>query len=1139
MEAIDTEATATIVVAINEALEDLVSAHPRHLDNRAAQYRVEPPLFSNPEGGFRFQFRFPGSRTGGDIEMAIEIRPSEEAPVSERNGTINLEAFQLCSCGSFDDFYACEHTLASAWWLQEQLNRGGSKGLHTLLEDLREDPFQAGREFVDTLVQTGSSQTPKRKGDPDRLQWRVSLSDSPYQDPVAIRAFLQRPKKNGRGFTKGREIRDYDLVRRNFDDSPIDGRIAVLFNSNAYGIDDRFVDLRGIELLVDHPNVALDSEEAPSVEIRYSDVRLSLRRSDDELPGSEPGAVPAADAEPDEGASESDPKPSPLQEADDDFAEHAFASGAYVPQLRFSRYPDFRAATLLLGHTSPAEPILLAVDESETRWLVCPLGGNKAAAVLSNLLTRDLDAIRIDAETAAELAVASHGFADEMALELPDELSGPLEDFDGELVARMTPGRGSGLVCELVMVDSRYSGTVAPGDAPETLLCLTPEGPCRLQRDLAKENEAAQDVVARYRLSEHPRPKRWRFELESDREALDLLAAMHSDGESAPRIIWPKGETFRVRGEITPSSLKVQIDDRRDWFGLEGTVKVGDREITLGELLSAVRDRRELVRVGDAEFAKINEAFRRRLEQLSDTVVAQREELRIADALVPVAADILGEDIPLEAQSRWHDSIARLDDLQSHHPDPPSELSADLRPYQIDGYRWLSRLSKWGVGGVLADDMGLGKTVQTLGVLLERRHVGPTLVVAPTSVGENWVRETLRFAPELTPKVYRDADRETLVREATAGDLVILSYQLLQRDIETIASRSWGTLVLDEAQFIKNAQTKTSRAIRSLDAEWRIGLSGTPLENHLGELWSLFRTLSPGLLGSWQRFRTRFAEPIERQKDPDRRASLAAMVQPFILRRTKDAVLKELPSRTSINLSAELSPVQRKLYEDTRIAAVADLESGGSGRGADGKRRIQTLAWLTKLRQLACHPKLVDATWTGGSAKLDLLMRTIDELREGDHRALVFSQFVGHLALVRQALDERGVSYQYLDGSTPAATRSKSVDAFQAGEGDLFLISLKAGGTGLNLTAADYVLHLDPWWNPAVEDQATDRAHRIGQQKPVTVYRFVTTNTIEEKILALHADKRELVSGILDGTDRAGTLNTDELIELIRGSAAS
>ena len=337
--------------------------------------------------------------------------------------------------------------------------------------------------------------------------------------------------------------------------------------------------------------------------------------------------------------------------------------------------------------------------------------------------------------------------------------------------------------------------------------------------------------------------------------------------------------------------------------------------------------------------------------------------------------------------------------------------------------------------------------------------------------------------------------------------------------------------MLDEAQAVKNAQTHRARAARSLRAEFRVALSGTPLENHLGELWSLFATVFPGLLGSWDQFRDRFASPIERGQDPEARAALARVIRPFLLRRTKQEVARELPARTEIVVPIALSEQERALYEDARLAAVAELADMKGLR--DEQRRFQVLAALTRLRLLASHPRLHDRSSPVASSKLRRLIELIAELRAEGHRALVFSQFTSHLALVREALTEAGIPALYLDGATPAAQRRRTVQAFQAGEADAFLISLKAGGTGLNLTAADYVFHLDPWWNPAVEDQATDRAHRIGQDRPVTVYRLIARGTIEDKILALHADKRALIAGVLEGTSAAARLTTRDLLALI------
>jgi SNF2 family DNA or RNA helicase len=422
--------------------------------------------------------------------------------------------------------------------------------------------------------------------------------------------------------------------------------------------------------------------------------------------------------------------------------------------------------------------------------------------------------------------------------------------------------------------------------------------------------------------------------------------------------------------------------------------------------------------------------------------------------------------------------------------------------------------------------------MQAIALLLDRAKLGPALVLAPTSVSFNWVEELKRFAPSLNPVLYTEqTERAASLRTLKKKDVVIVSYGLLVRDAAELAATPFATLVLDEAQALKNPTTRRAKAARNLDAGFRIALSGTPFENHLGELWSLFAIVFPGLLGSSEQFRERFALPIERTKDPEARAALSRVLRPFLLRRTKQEVARELPSRTEIQVPVALSEDERALYEDARLAAVAELGRKGV---KDEQRRFQVLAALTRLRLLASHPKLYDATSTVPSSKLARVLELLEELRSEGHRALVFSQFTSHLALVRAALDQAGFASLYLDGSTPAAARQTLIQRFQAGEGDVFLISLKAGGTGINLTAADYVIHLDPWWNPAVEDQATDRAHRIGQTKPVTVYRLIARGTIEEQIVAMHHDKRALVAGILEGSDVAARMTTRDLLALLQ-----
>jgi SNF2 family DNA or RNA helicase len=379
--------------------------------------------------------------------------------------------------------------------------------------------------------------------------------------------------------------------------------------------------------------------------------------------------------------------------------------------------------------------------------------------------------------------------------------------------------------------------------------------------------------------------------------------------------------------------------------------------------------------------------------------------------------------------------------------------------------------------------------------------------------------------------VYRGPRRARLRHDLRAGDVLVMSYELMQRDRAALSGIEFGTMVLDEAHVIKNALTARARAAAGVRAAFRIALTGTPLENHLGELWGLMAQLNPAVLGGWSRFRVHFGVPIERYDDRERLTVLRQIVSPFILRRTKLQVAPELPARLEVIKKIALSPAEQGLYD----AAVRDLQMRVGKRRKLELDRVALLAEITRLRQLACHPRLLMPDLVLESSKVRTLLELFGDLLPAGHRALVFSQFVGHLALVREALAARGLGYLYLDGSTPAAERGGLVERWQNGETDVFLISLKAGGTGLNLSGADYVFHLDPWWNPAAEDQASDRAHRIGQARPVTIVRMVAEATIEEQVLSLHAQKRELASAVLEGSDGAADvrLDVDELAEFL------
>ncbi|MBR4330295.1 MAG: DEAD/DEAH box helicase, partial [Candidatus Riflebacteria bacterium] len=434
-----------------------------------------------------------------------------------------------------------------------------------------------------------------------------------------------------------------------------------------------------------------------------------------------------------------------------------------------------------------------------------------------------------------------------------------------------------------------------------------------------------------------------------------------------------------------------------------------------------------------------------------------------------------------------------------------------------------------------ADDMGLGKTIEARSIITERSSIGPAFVLAPTAVCSNWYNECKRFAPTLNPILFAQSERKEVIKNLAPNDLIICSYGVLQREIEDLSQINWSTVVLDEAQAIKNMATNRSQAAMLLKGKFKMLMTGTPIENHLGELWNLFRFLNPGLLGSINSFNEKFAIPIQSFNDKKAHERLKKLVQPFILRRTKNQVLKDLPPRTEVTLNVDLSPEEADLYESLRREALEKINNTKNSK-SDSKPMI-VLAEIMRLRRLCCNPSLVMPNMHIQSSKLALLENITEELLASGHKALIFSQFVDHLTIIKKFFDEKGYKYQYLDGSTTIRARNKAIKDFQNGEGDFFLISLKAGGQGINLTAADYVIHMDPWWNPAVEDQASDRAHRIGQTKPVTIYKLITTNTIEEKIVQLHSKKKDLADGLLDGTDITGRISTNELISLINNSA--
>ncbi len=617
-------------------------------------------------------------------------------------------------------------------------------------------------------------------------------------------------------------------------------------------------------------------------------------------------------------------------------------------------------------------------------------------------------------------------------------------------------------------------------------------------------------------------------------DCLELLEQLQGMGDIL-RIEWPKGSQLKIRGNVGFGQMRLSARGRGEWFKIDGEVEVDEElRLSFAELLQRSRAHQgRFVELEQGEFLALSDELRKKLAELDNTLTPDKKgELQISQYRSSLLSDLEQGGATISADKQYKDLQQRVQKAYRLNIDIPSTLTATLRDYQVEGYEWLSRLAAWGAGACLADDMGLGKSVQSIAVLLDRAKKGASLIVAPASIMHNWRNEIARFAPSLRCHLLHESieQREDIIQQAGKHDIVITTYGLLPRIGELLHARTWNVLLLDEAHNIKNRDTKSSKIAMELQGDFRIALTGTPVQNHLGEIWNLFNFTNPGLLGSFDQFNERYISPIEKDKDRAKQQQLKRMLQPFLLRRTKSEVLDELPSKTEIVHYVELSAAERAIYENIRQHAISSIEHGELNP-------IQTLAEITKLRQAACHPRLIDESFSlPSSAKLDSLMEIVGELIENKHRALVFSQFTSFLAQAKKLLDTLKIPYLYLDGQTPIKQRAQLVEEYQQGDAPLFLISLKAGGTGLNLTAADYVIHLDPWWNPAIEDQASDRSHRMGQTRPVTIYKIIASQTIEERILEMHRNKKSLSDSLLEGGDMSTKLTKKDILNMLQDS---
>ncbi len=698
-------------------------------------------------------------------------------------------------------------------------------------------------------------------------------------------------------------------------------------------------------------------------------------------------------------------------------------------------------------------------------------------------------------------------------LELPEELQ--LQEIEAEpkpiahVRATQETWNASNLLGE-VLFD--YLGHVIGASDPATGIALISERK-RIRRNRDAENRALQkfEEAGFKRRPDYRGRTNWMV-------AQSRLPAAVRDLVTAGWHVEAEGKLFR-----SPNSVNMHLSSGIDWFELHGSIEFGESRITVPKLLAALKRRESTVLLDDGSYGMLPEEL---LEQYGilaglgtahgDHVRFNRNQAGLLDALLAsrpeVSCDALFERVRTELQT--FGGISSVE--------PPPGFHGCLRPYQCEGLGWLHFLQQFRFGGCLADDMGLGKTIQVLALLEERRvlrassasadRLPPSLVVMPRSLVFNWKQEAGRFTPDLRILEHTGGVRIRGHKHFDEYDAVFTTYGTLRRDAPFFKDKMFDYLILDEAQAIKNASTESAKAARLLRGSHRLALSGTPIENHLGELWSLFEFLNPGMLGSANVFK--LGKGPGAKLDDDQRALLARALRPFILRRTKSQVARDLPEKVEQTLFCQLEPAQRTLYNELRDhyrqAILNRIEQDGLE-----KSKIHILEALLRLRQAAIHPGLIDrARILEPSAKLDMLLPQLAEVLEEGHKALIFSQFTSMLSILRSRLDEQQIRYEYLDGQTQ--DRAAPVERFQNDpESKLFLISLKAGGLGLNLTAAEYVFLLDPWWNPAVEAQAIDRTHRIGQTRSVFAYRLIAKDTVEEKVLELQETKREIADAII------------------------
>ncbi len=724
------------------------------------------------------------------------------------------------------------------------------------------------------------------------------------------------------------------------------------------------------------------------------------------------------------------------------------------------------------------------------------------------------------------------------------------EIADSRLVIRLFPNTNVGATWRLEMVIIPFAGSayVATPAEGQSLSILNDGERLRLikrnfeleKRHLFTFERFCQDSAIIYEDEDVSDVTSALLSLEN---VLEIISwAKENDGMAVVELM--EGCKFNVREKLTPADLQLDmVQSARGWIDMNGSLVSHDTKIELVDLMRKFRNGiGKYIRVDGDNYVEVSDSLR----QLISRLRLYNDNLEKQITIPELALASLGSEFDAvlsQSNSQISDIRERIINSQLVGYPVPSALNGELKGYQIDGYRWMMRTLSWSGGVCLADDMGLGKTIQTIAVMLQKYQDGPILVVAPTSVVLNWYHELTKFAPSLQAIVLNQiVQKAKSIEEMKPGMVMIASYGMMLTQISNLEKIEWGMIVLDEAHAIKNYNTKAFKSAIKLNGKNRVVLTGTPIQNHFSDIWSLFHFSNPGLLGSQKSFSEKVKFNRERDENwaDDVAKEINEIVRPFILRRTKKDVLDELPGIEDVVLDVMLTKEEYAIYDSTRQAVKKEFQEDDKfalerDLSAVGAHKIAVFAMLTKLRELTCSPSLLVQGWKERSSKEIAFLDLLQEIDLEENRVLVFSQFTGFLGRIKNILEEEGIEYLYLDGATPMKERAKLIDNFQSGSTPVFLISLKAGGVGLNLTAANYVVHLDPWWNPAIEQQATDRAYRIGQDQKVTVFHFIAKGTIEEKMLELQHRKKNVSDVLLSGTDTSSLMTKEDIIDVLEG----